>query len=176
MVKKRCFKCKKNKLLSEFYKHKAMADGHLNKCKDCTKLDAKIRYNKLIETDPEFIIKERKRGREKAIRLNYNKKYPNKKDGFSKKWINNNPEKRKVHHAIRNIPRKIKKSHFHHWNYNKGFEKDVIELTNKQHRKAHRFLVYDKLELMYRAQSGVLLDTIEKHSNYIFDKIKNEDD
>lgn len=39
---KTCFKCNTEKELDEFYKHPMMADGHLNKCKVCTRSDNAI--------------------------------------------------------------------------------------------------------------------------------------
>ena len=52
------FKCKLSIL--EFYSHKKMPDGHLNKCKECTKKDVRKRENEL-KNDHEWIEKERER-------------------------------------------------------------------------------------------------------------------
>lgn len=49
MHTKQCFRCGLDLPLSSFYKHKMMADGHLNKCKACTKRD--VAEHRLLNLD-----------------------------------------------------------------------------------------------------------------------------
>jgi ribosomal protein S27AE len=46
---KTCFKCNTVRPLTDFYAHLRMSDGHLNKCKQCTKIDVLEHRNKNIE-------------------------------------------------------------------------------------------------------------------------------
>lgn len=56
-MSKKCFKCNEIKPLDGFYKHRAMPDGHVNKCKECNKKDvrenriAKVEYYRAYDRD-----------------------------------------------------------------------------------------------------------------------------
>jgi hypothetical protein len=64
---KHCFRCGEAKSLDEFYAHPGMDDGHLGKCKDCTRLDAKLNRAAKLK-DPAWVIAERERCRNRPQR------------------------------------------------------------------------------------------------------------
>ena len=170
-----CFKCKEDKSLSDYYKHKKMGDGHLNKCKSCTKKDTKERTEINISTS-EGLENERKRHRDKYHRLKYKDKhkptYEMKKKAMDK-YKEKFPEKIKAKIKMGKTKAKIKGNHLHHWSYNEEHYKDVIELSVADHNTVHRHTIYDQERRMYRVAAkfglwnvGTLLDTRAKSENY----------
>lgn len=136
---KTCFKCNVEKELKEFYKHSQMKDGHLNKCKKCTKKDVKVNYDKNIdyyrsyEKTEKRILSKRKRAK-----------------GYTKKYKEKNPKKRQAHIIVGNSIRsgalirpnicseceRTQNIQAHHDDYNKPLE--VRWLCSRCHIKWHK--------------------------------------
>ena len=148
-MSKECFKCHRVLPLSEFYKHKQMGDGHLGKCKDCTRKDTNDRRLRLEKDDPEWVEKERERQRLKE----YNRygKYP---------------EKFAAVRAVKDA-RTDRNTHQHHWSYLKVHWTSVFVLSKEDHHLSHRFMVYDDERRQFRRLDGELLDTRERHEEYL---------
>ncbi len=164
-MNKKCFKCEITKPLEEFYKHKKMNDGHVNKCKECNKKDVRDNYQENLK-DALFIEKERERNKEKYYRLGYKEKQ--KKWNEKRPWANN--------HKIKNLRRKLKLKgelkthHLHHWNYNDEFIEDVVIIERFNHRRAHNLLTLDLDKRYFIGLNGEILDSKKKHIDYL---IKN---
>ena len=149
-----CFRCSVGKPLTRYYKHKGMADGYLNKCKDCTKKDSQKRHYKITST-PEGLETERARHREKYHRLNYKEQ--------QKVWDKNKPWKKSC--VYKNLSRKYKTPkgfELHHWNYNNEYLEDVVVMTISQHRKLHTLIEIDIEKKIYKVKAD---------GKYLFSKL-----
>ena len=153
-----CFKCNIEKEIGSFYVHNQMADGHLNKCIDCSKKDTRLR-TEINTSTPEGIEKERARHRDKYKRLNYKEK--------QKIWDKDKPWKNST--TYKGLSKKFKTPkgyELHHWNYNTQYLEDVILMTIKQHRCLHRYLTLN-LKLRIFKTENTYLTTRKSHLEFI---------
>lgn len=108
MKTKTCFKCGTAKALADFYQHPQMADGHLGKCKECTKADMRA-YSKTAAGR----ARDRSRASDPArvtARQAYTKTANGKAASARAKqaWASRNPDKRNAHRVLR---REVLKGH-----------------------------------------------------------------
>lgn len=132
---KECFKCKTVKPLDEFYKHKQMADGHLNKCKICNKRDSSEHRSNNLDKVREY---DRNRGK-----LPHRVELRNK---INERWRKAHPDRSNAHQKLHKAVRsgKVKKqpcwvcgekAEAHHPDYSKPL--DVVWLCTMHHRQTH---------------------------------------
>lgn len=104
---KKCFKCNETKELSEFYKHKEMADGHVNKCKECNKEDVRknrktnLSYYKEYEKS-RYLLPSRVKARNDYAKTANFKEVTKKSRA---KWLVENMIKRAAHIKLSNAVR-----------------------------------------------------------------------
>lgn len=95
MKNKKCYNCKKTRLIKFFNKKKASVDGLQNLCKDCSKLKSKIFYHNNKQYYQEIYLsnKETILERNKA----WNKENKEKTIKHKEKFIANNPDYYKIY-------------------------------------------------------------------------------
>lgn len=158
-TEKRCFKCGEVKVLSAFYKHPQMADGHVNKCKECNKKD--VTKNRLDNLD---YVQEYDRNRRKKANVSeqrweelstnrkiyseaYYKENPDLRLEKLRRYREANPKKYKAHCMVARAIKSGKlvknpcevcgdiKVHGHHCDYDKPLE--VVWLCAEHHSQWH---------------------------------------
>lgn len=147
---KQCFKCLASKPLSEFYKHPMMGDGHLNKCKACTKRDVSEHRSANLEKVRAY---DRARGSlphrvaERALRAKSDK-YKQKKKEQSKRFRIERSDRYLVKTLVSNAIRDGRllkqpcwvcgeaKSQAHHGAYDRPM--DVSWFCAKHHAQLHK--------------------------------------
>lgn len=149
-MEKRCFKCGSMLSISEFYRHPMMSDGHLNKCKTCTKRDVRQNrsdniqhyreYDAMRCSDPDRVKKAKAYAKSDRGRAVVAKAHAKQREKY--------PERVSARAAVATAIQsgRLKKmpcckcgslrSHGHHEDYSKPL--DVVWLCSKHHREVHK--------------------------------------
>ena len=147
-----CKECKIEKEIGSFYKHHAMADGHLNKCIDCVKARVgkhreanleKIRaYDKKRANDPNRVMARKEYAQSEQGKLSHKKSLINYREKFPMKYAahvifgNAIKNKKIVRGFICSKCSSDKKIEGHHDDYTKPLE--VRWLCESCHKEWHR--------------------------------------
>jgi hypothetical protein len=147
-TEKKCFCCGQTKLISDFYKHNKMADGHLGKCKACCisaekkrrieKADYVRAYEKSRANLPHRIKARAEYQKTEAGKLAHSR--------AATSWMRRHPNRSAANMILNNaiMRGKVKaypcfvcgaKAHAHHPDYDRPL--DVIWLCPKHHKEAH---------------------------------------
>ena len=129
---KKCFACDVIKPMDGFYEHKAMKDGRLNKCKECTKSRVNKHRSENIDRYREY---DRKRGNRQSrdYVANYRKKYPTKYKAHN--MVNNAIRDGKLFAQPCEVCGIDNGSHAHHDDYAKPL--NVRWLCPEHHKQWH---------------------------------------
>ena len=138
---KECRECGVAKPLSEFYAHNRMADGHLNKCKDCVKSRVKTHR---AENPEQHSAYEKKRGHNAARMASTNASFCRRLE---------DPLKKGAFYAVRNAIRsgqlskasahtcvdckEVPAYHWHHESYEPQHWLTVEALCARCHSRRH---------------------------------------
>ena len=151
----KCFKCLADKSEDFFYKHPAMANGFLGKCKECTKKDAKKHRELNLEKIKKY-DRNRPNYKERRIKNNdWAKKNREKVNKIGRRWAAKNRHKRNAHLKVL---RAIKSGKIirgpcercgtkneiegHHEDYSKPLQ--VMWLCILHHKERHRIINENK--------------------------------
>lgn len=158
MTTKSCFKCGQVKPFTGFYRHAGMADGHLGKCKECTKSDVgkhrELNLGRVRAYD-------RSRGslpHRVAARAAYaaTPAYAASHATATAKYDAEHPDRAKARNAVNNairdgrlvpwpvcaVPECCDKPHGHHPDYERPL--DVVWLCPAHHKQAHAIAEAEK--------------------------------
>ena len=190
-----CFKCGETKPITEFYKHNKMADGYLNKCKTCAKLDTTTNRNNNLDFYRNY-DRERSYGdRVKVKQLKAKEKYHS-DDEYRAKVIASRNKSSLLNHNKKNSNTRLGNAirdglvkkveycqfcnsnnsiHAHHWNYSNTYVFDVIWLCSKCHGLEHRRINQckrDSIDPYLYGKEHSLYDLLEYCQTLKFDPFK----
>lgn len=151
MTSKVCFKCKAEKPFEAFYKHAAMGDGRLGKCKECTKSDVLTHRQVNLENIRAYDRMRASMPHRVVARSTYAKTEAGKASAIRahKKSELKHPERKKASEMVNNAIRDGRlhrqpcwvcglKAQGHHPDYSRPL--DVVWLCSPHHKQAHALI------------------------------------